>query len=188
MPEEKLAAELGMSRTPVRIALTRLESEGLLVSGPDRMLRIPAIDLKTLEDTCRARLAIETEVAALAALRAGEEEISRLRHLIWNEEMSFHNRDDVLTSGLDHMFHIYLAKVADNFFFTDFVARINARISLFLALSGTLGDAILPALAEHELIVEAVRVRNPEESRKAMRSHLENVERRIREELFPCKR
>lgn len=185
MLEEQLSASMGMSRTPVRTALTRLEAEGLLVSGSDRTLRVPQLDAKILEDTFLVRSTIEAEVAALAALRAGTEQICCLEHLIWNEEMSYRKRDDALSGGLDRMFHTYLAEIADNFYFTDFVARVNARVSLFLALSNTLGDAIVPALAEHRMIVDAVKSKNSDAARGAMTKHLENVLRRIRKELYP---
>lgn len=185
MLEEQLSASLGMSRTPLRTALTKLESEGLLVSGPDRTLRVPQLDARTLEDTFHARATVETAVAALAALRASTEQVERLEHLIWDEEMANRGRDDALSGGLDRMFHIYLAEVAGNPYFTDFVIRINARVSLFLALSNTLGDAIVPALAEHKRVVSAVRAKDQDTARDAMSKHLANVQRRIREELYP---
>lgn len=185
MLEEQISAMLGMSRTPVRTALTRLEAEGLLVSGPDRTLRVPRLDARTLGETFDARATVETAVAALAAAHASAEQIQRLEYLIWNEEMANKNRDDALSGGLDRMFHIYLAEVADNFYFTDFVIRINARVSLFLALSNTLGEAIVPALAEHRLIVEAIKGKKVDEARTAMSRHLTNVLQRIREELYP---
>lgn len=183
--EEQLSASLGMSRTPIRTALTRLEAEGLLVSGQDRTLRIPQLDVRTLEDTFHARITVEKETAALAAVRASEKQILRLEHLIWDEEQARRNRDDSLTAGLDRMFHTYLAEVADNFYFSDFVERINARVSLFLALSNTLGDAIVPALLEHERILDAIRAKKPDVAREAMFDHLSNVLRRIKEELYP---
>ncbi len=183
--EEQLSASLGMSRTPIRTALTRLEAEGLLVSGPDRTLRIPQLDARTLEDTFHARITVEMATAALAAERASEKQILRLEHLIWDEEQARRSRDDSLTAGLDRMFHMYLAEVADNFYFSDFVERINARVSLFLALSNTLGDAIVPALVEHERILDAIRARDSDAAREVMSEHLLNVQRRIREELYP---
>ena len=179
MLEESLSANLGMSRTPIRTALTRLESEGLLVEGPDRTLRVPALDAKSIEDTFRARITIESAVAGLAAERATDEQIEHLEHLMWDEEMAHRNRDEALTGGLDRMFHTFLAEVADNSYFIEFSSRINARASLMLSQSKTLGDAIIPAMAEHRKVVEAVKKRDAQGAKDAMETHLDNVIKRI---------
>jgi DNA-binding GntR family transcriptional regulator len=181
--EEILSANLRMSRTPIRTALTRLEAEGLLVGGPDRTLRIPGLDAKSLEDTFYARITVESAIVELATSKATEEHILHLEHLMWSEEMANKNRDEALAGGIDRMFHIYLSEVADNFYFRDFTTRINARVSLILSQSNTLGDALIPALVEHKRIVDAIKNKEPEEARRAMEEHLTNVLSRIKSEI-----
>lgn len=180
MLEEHVSADLGMSRTPIRTALTRLEAEGLLVEGSDRTLRVPSLDAKSIEDTFRARITIESAVAALAAERATDEQVQRLEHLMWDEEMAHKNHDEALTGGLDRMFHTFLAEIADNSYFIEFSSRINARSSLMLSQSKTLGDAIIPAMAEHRQVVDAIKNRDPMTARDAMEQHLNNVIKRIK--------
>jgi DNA-binding GntR family transcriptional regulator len=183
MLEESLSASLGMSRTPIRTALTKLESEGLLAEGSDRTLRVPKLDDKILEDTFRARITIETAIASLAAECATKEQIERLEHLMWDEEMANKSKDEALVSGLDRMFHTYLAEITDNSYFIDFSTRINARVSLLLAQSNTLSDAVIPAIAEHTRIVNAIKNKDPINAESAMREHLTEVINRIKTSL-----
>lgn len=177
--EESLSANLGMSRTPVRTALTRLKAEGLLAEGSDRTLRVPKLDAKSLEDTFRARITIETAVVGLAAQKADDEQVRRLEHILWDEEVAHKNCDERLTSTVDRMFHAYLAEIADNAYFIEFSSRTTARSSLMLFQSGTLKDAIIPALVEHWKIVNAIRRHDSVAAKAAMEEHLGNVRKRI---------
>lgn len=178
--EESLSDNLGMSRTPVRTALTRLKAEGLIVEGSDRTLRVPKLDAKSIEDTFRARITIESAVVELAAEKATDEQIQRLEHLLWDEEVAHNSFNELLTSMVDGMFHAYLAEIAGNAYFIEFSSRTNARSSLMLAQSGTLREAIIPALVEHRKILGAIRQHDPAAAKEAMEEHLVNVQARIR--------
>lgn len=177
--EESLSAELGMSRTPVRAALARLLSEGFLSQGEDRTLRVPHISRRELRDTFEARRTLEAAVVELACLRATPEQLARLEHLVWDEREAFLSRETVLIAAVDRRFHNYLSEMAGNSLYREFVGKINYKVSLFLALSNTLGDVIGEALEEHEGILVGIRSRNPEAGRAAMLSHLSRVEARI---------
>ena len=180
MLEEHISASLEMSRTPVRTALTRLKAEGLLVEGADRTLRVPDLDAKSIADTFRARITIEAAVAALAAEQATAEQIQRLEHIMWDEEMAHQNRDESLVCGLDRMFHTYLAEIADNSYFIEFSSHTTARSSLMLSQSRTLQDAIIPAMVEHRRIVDAIKQHDPVAAKAAMEDHLSKVCDRIK--------
>ena len=181
--EESLSADLGMSRTPVRAALGRLLAEGFLIQGEDRTLRVPHISRRELRDTFEARRTLESAVVELACLRAAAEQISRLEHLVWDEREAFRSREKVLIAAVDRRFHSYLSEVAGNSLYREFVDRINYKVSLFLALSDTLGEVVGEALEEHERILEAIQERNPQKGREAMLAHLSRVESRIRVRL-----
>jgi len=179
MIEENLSGLLGISRTPVRAALGRLLSEGFLVQGEDRTLRIPTISRKDLSDTFEVRRTIESAVAQLACLRARHEQIDKLESLIWSEREAYHNREQAMIAAVDRMFHNLLAEMSGNPLYHEFVERINYRVSLFLALSNTLGEAVGEALEEHELILETIRRGDPGAGSQSMLKHLSRVEERI---------
>ena len=179
MREEYLSEELQVSRTPLRKALTQLMAEGYLNKGKDRTLRIPQISEGELMDTLEARRLLEIASVEKVALRATKEDIERIEHFIWDEEEAMRLHDNVLVSSLDRMFHNYLGQVSGNKVYCDFISQVGYKISLFLALSNTLGEVINEALKEHRDILYAIKLRMPERAGAAMKLHLDNVEERI---------
>ncbi|KEJ92376.1 GntR family transcriptional regulator [Synergistes jonesii] len=181
--EEYLSEELRVSRTPLRKALTQLTAEGYLVKGRDRTLRIPQISESELIDTLEARKLVEIASVQKAALRAAPEDMERLEHFIWDEEEAMKMHDSVLVSSIDRMFHNYLGQMSGNGVFYDFIGQLGYKVSLFLALSDTLGDVISEALKEHRGILQAIKLKMPDSAAAAMKAHLDNVERRILESV-----
>ena len=92
-------------------------------------------------------------------------------------------QDNVLVSSLDRMFHNYLGQISGNRVYCDFISQVGYKISLFLALSNTLGEVINEALKEHRDILYAIKLRMPERAGTAMKLHLDNVEKRILESI-----
>jgi DNA-binding GntR family transcriptional regulator len=77
--QEELAAELGVSRLPLREALRVLESEGLVEHAPHRGHRVVALTLADLEETYHLRSLIEDDLARRATIAAGPEHVARMR-------------------------------------------------------------------------------------------------------------
>ncbi|MBL3592609.1 MAG: GntR family transcriptional regulator [Synergistaceae bacterium] len=178
--EERLAARLGMSRTPIRTALKMLLTEGFLIQGEDRRLRVAGISLKELEETFAARRAVEGAIADLACRAGGSAELARLEHFVYDEELAHREHNRLLILHSDRNFHAQLARMAGNAFLADFQERLGGVVSRFLALSSTLNEEIILALEEHRAIVAALAGRDPKEARSAMLRHLDNIEDRIR--------
>lgn len=181
--EEQLSESLGVSRTPLRKALTQLLAEGFLVKGKDRTLRIPYISTSELKDTLKARRLIETAAVAEACNRATEKDITRLEHLIWDEKEALRMHDNLMISSIDMMFHNCIAQASGNKIYSEFVSILGYKISLYLALSNTLGEDIVTALEEHKIIVNAIKLKIASKASAAMNMHLDNVERRMLESI-----
>ncbi|MDD4160838.1 MAG: GntR family transcriptional regulator [Synergistaceae bacterium] len=181
--EENLSEIFKVSRTPLRKALTQLMVEGYLTKGKDRTLRIPEISPEQLKDTLTARKLLEIASIEKAAARATDEDILRLEHLIWDEEEAMRTQDSLLVASVDRMFHNYLAQVSGNRIYEEFIGQLGYKVSLYLALSNTLGEVINEALKEHQEILNFVKLRMPDRAVKAMREHLDNVERRMLESI-----
>ncbi len=177
--EEQLSVALGMSRTPVRTALTKLKSENLLVEGADRALHTPRLDRKGLRDTFAARIAVEATIAEIAATAAAEGQVRNLEHLVWSESAASAKKDEPLAAGLDRMFHGYLAEITGNQDLIDFSDRLNAKTALMLSQAKLANDSVIPYSDEHNRILEKIRARDAAGAAGAMRQHLENVCERI---------
>ena len=177
--EKTLSDTLQVSRTPLRKALTQLTSEGYLEKGKDRTLRIPRISPQELKETLFARKLLEVAAVEQTATFATKEDISRIEHFIWEEKEALKIRDSLMISSVDRMFHNYLAKTSNNKILEEFIGQLGYKVSLYLALSNTLGDIITEAIEEHSRILNGIKWKMPDRAAKAMKEHLDNVERRI---------
>lgn len=186
--EEPLAAHLGMSRTPVRTALKMLLSEGFLVQREDRRLRVAAVSRQELAETFAARRAVEGTIAELACRSGGDDDLARLEHFVFDEELAHREHNRLLILHSDRNFHAHLAQMAGNAFLIDFQERLSGVVSRFLALSSTLNAEVAFALREHRAIVEALHLRESETARSAMLNHLDNIEDRIRRRIEAAER
>lgn len=109
LTEAALAAELGVSRTPVREALGLLSRQGLLVALPRGGFRVPALDAADIEQLFEIRSLLEAHAAAQAALRAEAAGLAGMRAAIAAEEASFEDTAsdaflDANRAFRDHMF------------------------------------------------------------------------------------
>ena len=110
--QEALAEELGVSRTPLREALARLVSEGLVDFAPNRGATVARRDFGDMEQAWRARLVLEPGAARLAAERRDPEEIALMREIVGRQRDV---ADDVTASfGLNRDFHLALVAAGGN--------------------------------------------------------------------------
>jgi len=172
---EALARALKVSPTPIREALARLESDGLVVKRTLSGYR--ATELLTpqgLEELFEMRLLLEPRAAALAAVNASDEQLDDIERIL--EEMQSHPgpagryaayRD---FAALDQRFHDAIAQASQRSLLADAVERLHSHLHIF-RLSSVIGAGD-PTLAEHERVVRAVLRRNPERAAEAMTQHL----------------
>lgn len=182
--ERQLAEQMGVSRPVVREAIKRLEMQGLLevrhgrsVKVVDQLHRpvstslsllIPDVTerLRQLQET---RIVIEPESARLAAERASEESIGKLRSL-QDALMAAESNDEAIE--IDLQFHRAMAEASGNLMFRLFLDSL-ADISRE-SRRRTIGRVGKQAATEHhEQVVRAVERRRPQAAAKAMRHHIE---------------
>ena len=176
-----LARELGVSPTPVREALARLESARLVVKEPLRGYRTtPLLTPDQLADLYRFRLLIEPWAAASAAERADDAGRARL-----GAELAAADAPEADTytayrafSAHDARFHLLLAELAGSDQVRDAFQRTNWHLHIYRQYYDR---GIGPqALAEHRRIADAVLAGDPTAATAAMRAHLEASHTRLR--------
>lgn len=186
MPAERdLAVSMGVSRPVVREAMLALEVLGLIevrLGAGTFVMRMPGeTDAPRFNITpfelLEARLVIEGEAAALAAVHVTDEEIAKLENLI--EAIREQNEDHIAEENADMAFHLVIARATRNSAMEKTVEDLwiqrwaSAECKLLLEQARTAN--VLPVVEEHTAIVEALRVRDPCLARAAMRAHLEAV-------------
>jgi DNA-binding GntR family transcriptional regulator len=170
--QEALADELGVSRTPLREALVRLASEGLVEFMPNRGATVARRDFSDMQQAWRARLVIEPGAARLAAERRDEDAIGRLRESVRRQRGV---AEDVATSfALNREYHLTLVRASGNAHLAQFaellwLTRIGVPI---FARQARDREQILAWADEHEAITDAVAVGQAARAERLTRDHI----------------
>ncbi|MHB8983833.1 MAG: GntR family transcriptional regulator, partial [Carboxydocellales bacterium] len=176
MMEIQLADEMGVSRTPVREAIRKLELEGFVVMIPRKGAYVAGISLKDIADVFEIRAALESLAAALAAERITEEELEALeRSLVKVAECTEANDLEALIT-VDTDFHDILYKASRNERLVQIVSNLREQIQRFRMTSLSQPGRMKDAMEEHRKLVEALSERNIELARTLAREHIEFAE------------
>jgi len=176
MMEIQLAEEMGVSRTPVREAIRKLELEGLVVMIPRKGAYVAGLSLKDIADVFEIRRALEGLAAELAADRITEEELENLERylVIISEQIESSDLEKVVATDTD--FHTMLYRASRNNRLTQIINNLREQIQWFRTTSLSYPGRMKVALEEHRKIVEAIASRDGELSRKIAMEHIENAE------------
>jgi DNA-binding GntR family transcriptional regulator len=173
--EIQLAEELGVSRTPVREAIRKLELEGFLVMIPRKGAYVAGISVKDIVNIFEVRAALESLAAGLAAERITEEELEQLeRALVYISEASANNLSAVVQTDIS--FHELIYKASRNQRLVQIVTHLQEQIQRFRTASLAQPGRTRTVIEEHRKIVEAISERNVELARTLAREHIENAE------------
>jgi DNA-binding GntR family transcriptional regulator len=170
--QEALAEELGVSRTPLREALARLVSEGLVEFVPNRGATVARRDFSDMEQAWRARLVIEPGAARLAAERQERLAIESMRETVLRQRSV---ADDVTASfALNREFHLALVAAAGNAHLSQFAELLwLSRIGVPIFAAQARDRAQILAWAdEHEAITEAVAAGSAARAERLTRDHI----------------
>jgi DNA-binding GntR family transcriptional regulator len=177
LPIEELAAVLKMSAMPIREAVRRLDSAGLVENIPHRGARVTELSIADLAEVCEARLALEMLAIRRAAARFDDqrEDLARLR-LAELETMLDDN--SAATSAAHTAFHFALYEAADSAWLLRLIRPVwetSERYCLAFPESRRLsarGD-------EHEAIVAACAAHDPDKAALALHDHLSTTANNI---------
>jgi DNA-binding GntR family transcriptional regulator len=175
MSVDALARHFGVSQTPVRAALIRLEAEGLVAKKFNSgYSAAPMPSSAQFRDTYAMRRLIEPEAAALAASRMTAPQKKDLRRLC--EAMEGLASGDTLANygrfaQLDGQFHALIAQACGNAIIADTLERLYAHMHLFRLRHHT--AVAEEAVKEHLLIMEAILDGDAESVRDAMQAHID---------------
>lgn len=173
--ERKLALALGISRSPMREALNRLEGEGLLVRLTDRLLAVRVITLEDYLHTLDVRGLIEPQAAALATLRVEDSELERLNAML-RDLQSSNEPTPEQHWAFDDFLHETLAHRSGNPFLAKTIREMRRYTKIFERQ--TVPTRISPGGLDHRNIVAALARRRPEEVKSAMAKHIRDVRKR----------
>jgi len=171
--EGSLAQKLGVSRTPVRSAIKRLEAEGLVNSIPNRGAFVITPTLQEIEETFLVRGHLEQMAVRLTALTITAEQVAILNELIDEEEKVFnlHNLDEYYI--VNDTFHQKIAEFSENSVLTSYIEELLDRTRIFLILFDPFSKlSISPSLEDHKAIISALAQHDADLAADAVAAHI----------------
>ena len=178
LTESKLSAELGVSRTPIREALRRLEQEHIIEESGIGSVVIGSNE-KDLEDIFMIRKSLECQVAALAAKNRTEEQLKQLREALEFQEFYLNKKDPDQIKLMDSRFHETLYKLSGSTAFYDTLVPLHKKIQKYRRASVTNSSRAEASVAEHRKIYEAIEAKNTALAAKYASEHVENAYKHI---------
>ena len=170
--ELKLAAEYGISRTPLREALKVLAAEGLVTMKMRRGAYVTEVNAKDLHDVFHLLAVLEADAAGAVATEATPEQLQELEAL--HQQLAKSTKDRVRFFALNEAFHIKLLQISNNKWRDQMVADLRKVMKLNRAQSLLKAGRIQQSLAEHVGIMLALKKRDATGAQKAMRAHIES--------------
>ncbi len=183
---DALARSLEVSPTPVREALARLESDGLVTKRPlYGYTAAPVLDARGFAELYEVRLLLEPPAARAAAERARPEDLERLGSLLSGMRLpaaapeTFDGYRELFSR--DASFHAVIWEMSGNRLLHETLDRLHAHMHLYRLYfrNGFVDDMVV----EHERILAALRARDPDAAERAMIDHLNRSRERLRPAL-----
>lgn len=176
--ESELAERLGVSRTPVREALQRLETQSMLTRD-GRSLIVASLDHNQLAELYAVRTELEGLAARLAARHATDEEIRVLKAMV-HDDRELVNRPRDLAKA-NKRFHRQIHLASHNRFLVQQLDLVHRSMALMSSTSLAADGRSEVALAEHDQIVSAIEARDGEAAYQALKTHISRAfETRLR--------
>ena len=177
--EIPLSEELGVSRTPIREAIRKLELEGFVIMIPRRGTYVADISLKDISQVFEIRSALEELAGALAAERITAEEVEYLERMLVEIGTYIEKKDMDRIVEADVNFHEVLYKASRNERLVEIIHNLREQTLRFRTVSMNQPGRLAKTWEEHRLLVEAIADRDANKARKIARLHMEHSEQAL---------
>ncbi|MEZ5685928.1 MAG: GntR family transcriptional regulator [Paracoccaceae bacterium] len=167
--ESELAERFGVSRTPVREALQRLETQSMLARD-GRSLIVASLDHNQLAELYVVRAELEGLAARLAAKHAAPEEVRVLQEMIDEDRSKLH--DPVALSRANRRFHHQIHLASHNRYLVQQLDLVHRSMALLATTSLAVEGRGTAALDEHQAIVDAIGAGDGAAAATALRAHI----------------
>ncbi|MDF2519520.1 MAG: transcriptional regulator, GntR family [Clostridia bacterium] len=176
--EVQVAERLGVSRTPVREAIRKLELEGLVIMLPRKGAFVADLSVKDLTEVMEIRAALEGLAAGLASIRIDDAEIEEL-------EVAAHEFHKAIEENVEELiqrdveFHEAMFRASRNERLIQLNSNLREQVQRFRELYHKKVNKSKETAREHYEIVEAISERDVKKAERLARNHIENAEKSI---------
>ena len=174
LTECRLSAELGVSRTPIREALRRLEQEHIIEETGKGSVVI-GINEKDVEDIFIIRRQLETLAAGLAAENCNDDDLAKLKEALDLQEFYVNKSDAEQIKQMDNRFHYIVYKMSGSTVFNDILVPLHKKIQKYRKIAVQSSGRAGASVAEHKKIFEAIATKDRKNAEKYALEHIENA-------------
>lgn len=172
--EIHLADKLGVSRTPIREAIRKLELEGLVVMIPRKGAVVAEITEKSLRDVLEVRRALEALAVRLACEKILDAEVEELKVAAERFEEALETGDVTAFAEADVRFHDIIYRATDNQRLIQLLYNLREQMYRYRVEYLKREDAHETLLEEHQAIIETIEKRDVSKAVEAVRTHIDN--------------
>ncbi|GAA0999877.1 GntR family transcriptional regulator [Acrocarpospora macrocephala] len=173
--ESRLAADLQISKTPIREALVRLAQTGLVVSTPYKGYFVASLTLADTESIMNIRAVLEGLAARQACERASSEDLASIEELLVQARDRARDGDWAHVAEAGHAIHTAIHRLSGDERLENMIQVLNDQFDRVRLLSAQVPGRLPHSIDEHAAIVAAVRDRDAVLAEQLMRNHLLNV-------------
>ena len=171
LTEMKLVEQLGVSRTPIREALRRLEQEHL-IRECGRGAVVLGITAQDVIDIMEVRQQLEGTATYYATKNATAEDLDKLRHITELQEFYYTRQNAEKLREMDDQFHETIYMLAGRPIIQDILISMHRKSQRYRRISISSGDRLSKVVEEHRKIYEAMFQKDPDLAKKRMNKHI----------------
>ncbi len=181
--EIHLANRLGVSRTPIREAIRKLELEGLVTMIPRRGAEVAQITEKSMKDVLEVRRALDALCAELACDRISEEEMGKLEEACAGFEKATRTGDTTAIAKADVALHDIIVAATGNRRLVQLVNNLAEQMYRYRFEYIKDESQHERLVEEHRIIYESIRVKDREAAAAAAKMHIDNQEKSVMRQI-----
>jgi DNA-binding GntR family transcriptional regulator len=170
--EAEIAAEMGISRGPVREAFAELEKEGLIITYPRKGTYVKSFELKDIEEIYTLRALLEGFGVSLALDRLQEQDLAYLRDLLDRIVEMAEKRDVIEVSRLNMQFHQKIMELSNHKRLYDSWQSLLAQTQMLSAMTTEYYTSLIDIRKSHRILLDALETGDRDHIKKSFEQHI----------------
>jgi len=178
----EIAKSLGISNTPIREAVNKLASEGLVKIIPNKGIIVKEVNINDFQEILQIRSFLDGLIAKIASKKITDEEIDEMMGVIHEMEYAVKKDDRLNYNDLDIQFHDFLLNITGNNKLKEIYNNLMNQSNKFRLRTLKISDRMGKSLKEHREIALKIKERNPDEANRVSQEHIESISKSIEED------
>ncbi len=178
----EIAKSLGVSNTPIREAINKLVSEGLIKIIPNKGILVKEINIDDFQEILQVRAFLDGLIAKIASKKITDKEIGNMMKIIKKMENCVKKDDRLTYNDLDIQFHDFLLNITGNNKLKEIYNNLINQSNRFRLRTLKIPDRMGKSLKEHREIALEIKKRNPDGANRVSQKHIESISKSIEED------